>query len=127
MPSSTTRVYAFRHRPAAASSVSTSGSRRLAKPSLKKSSVVTAPTPVAGGLHSPSDSYIRNRSSSSRSSECHNCPCCTCFRNRECAVCFEKKRLNFAAKPCGHGQVCGDCLDKIIASRSPKCPICHAN
>lgn len=43
-----------------------------------------------------------------------------CTKLGECDVCCEENKHPYAAIPCGHSRVCGDCLSKVR-----KCPACR--
>nr|CCA19755.1 conserved hypothetical protein [Albugo laibachii Nc14] len=55
-----------------------------------------------------------------------NPPTPTCNRSRkECVICMTAKKTA-ACIPCGHIAACMECLDTMVMSSRPECPICRS-
>lgn len=44
--------------------------------------------------------------------------------DRLCVICFEHERT-YALLPCGHRCVCATCFEQVLATETPKCPLCN--
>jgi hypothetical protein len=44
--------------------------------------------------------------------------------DRLCVICFEHERT-YALLPCGHRCVCATCFEQVLATKTPKCPLCN--